>query len=90
MRGAGRGCSEGSSMSDDRPSIAELQATYRVAIDDMADEVPWGNARDRILEATPVLHEIAAAALEWAETNSCNSNDAGDLALLNVIAKVRP
>lgn len=68
----------------DRPSIAELQC-----VAECAKEGCWTDAQDVIVNAAPVLLEITAAALAWAESNSCDPNDEGDLALLHAIAKVR-
>ena len=48
----------------DKPSIAELMQAHAIATDERADEDDWGRARDQVLDATPVLLEIAAAALE--------------------------
>jgi len=68
-----------------RPSIAELlrlvgtnpHCPHRI------DELVT------IRNAAPVLLEIAGAAMAWAESNSCDPNDADDLELLNAITKVR-
>jgi hypothetical protein len=45
-------------VSDDRPSIAELQGCVECVSDGC-----WTDAQDRLNTATPVLLEIAAAAL---------------------------
>ena len=51
-------------MNDDRPSIAELQRAHAIATDERSDEDDWGRARDQVLDSTPLLIEIAAAALQ--------------------------
>jgi hypothetical protein len=53
------------SVSDDRPSIAELQRVWREMLALEAQELGSGLLSPRILNAAPVLLEIAAAALAY-------------------------
>lgn len=65
----------------DKPSIAELQLAYDR--DTFTDEA-------KLIDAVPVLLEIAAAALAWAgsecETQSCDTDDYTEAAKRNECA----
>lgn len=52
---------------DDRPSIAELQGTMLPLVrhPDWIEQAAWADARDSIVDAAPVLLEIAATGIAW-------------------------
>lgn len=72
---------------DDRPSIAELQAAARrrtetTTLDD------YSRSGRKLIGATPVLLEIAAAALIWSESDDEGRQVELD-ALLSALRKMR-
>lgn len=80
-------------MTDDRPSIAELQRLSRMVLEsNRPDHIH--NAAEIVLSAwQPLLLEIAAAALAWrmvcGDTSAAAKRKAA-VDLLNAVAKVRP
>lgn len=73
---------------DDRPSTAQLQRDVaRIT----AGESGWTYSRDRLIEAAPVLLEIAAAALAWAyEPVATAAHGDAYRRFADALSKVRP
>lgn len=68
-------------MSDDRPSVAGLQNDYRVLDSGTSKDIQ--DAIDGILEATPVLLEIVAAALAYRKAKKIAARTRERLARMN-------
>jgi len=77
---------------NEKPSIAELQREMLPLVRhaDWIGQAAWEDARDSLVDAAPVLLEIAAAALAWSGARTHAESSAASGVLLNAIAKVRP